>query len=144
MLLTRKSQGQSQAVNPIARAVGALAQRTVDRRTFIKGAGLGERPRAEPIRGIDAYFWIKPPGESDGVSDPKAPRYDEMCSFGHGLVRANAAPSRFDRWVKFDTLVAKPRIMCGPPASSSTRRNTLAIFSRLMSQPSQPAWAASR
>jgi cellulose 1,4-beta-cellobiosidase len=46
----------------------------------IKGAGLGERPQVEPIKGIDAYFWIKPPGESDGVSDPNQPRYDEMCS----------------------------------------------------------------
>ena len=46
----------------------------------IKGAGLGERPMAEPIRGVDAYFWIKPPGESDGVSDPTQPRYDEMCA----------------------------------------------------------------
>jgi cellulose 1,4-beta-cellobiosidase len=46
----------------------------------IKGAGLGERPRAEPIRGVDAYYWIKPPGESDGVSDPTQPRFDEMCA----------------------------------------------------------------
>jgi cellulose 1,4-beta-cellobiosidase len=45
----------------------------------VHGAGLGERPRADPIRGVDAYFWIKPPGESDGVSDPTQPRYDEMC-----------------------------------------------------------------
>ena len=46
----------------------------------VKGAGLGERPRAEPIKGVDAYFWIKPPGESDGVSDPTQPRYDDMCT----------------------------------------------------------------
>jgi cellulose 1,4-beta-cellobiosidase len=46
----------------------------------IKGAGLGERPQAEPVRGVDAYFWVKPPGESDGVSDPSQPRYDEMCA----------------------------------------------------------------
>jgi cellulose 1,4-beta-cellobiosidase len=46
----------------------------------VKGAGLGERPRVEPEPGIDAYFWIKPPGESDGVADPSAPRFDEMCA----------------------------------------------------------------
>jgi len=46
----------------------------------VKGAGLGARPVAEPIRGVDAYFWIKPPGESDGVADPTQPRYDEMCA----------------------------------------------------------------
>jgi cellulose 1,4-beta-cellobiosidase len=46
----------------------------------VRGAGLGERPRAAPQPGIDAYFWIKPPGESDGTSDATAPRYDASCS----------------------------------------------------------------
>jgi len=32
------------------------------------GAGLGERPQAAPATGIDAYVWMKPPGESDGSS----------------------------------------------------------------------------
>jgi cellulose 1,4-beta-cellobiosidase len=45
----------------------------------VHGAGLGERPRADPAPGIDAYFWVKPPGESDGSSDAKGPRFDEMC-----------------------------------------------------------------
>jgi cellulose 1,4-beta-cellobiosidase len=55
----------------------------------VKGAGLGERPRAEPQPDVDAYFWIKPPGESDGVADPSAPRYDEMCG---GPDAAKGAP----------------------------------------------------
>ncbi|GAA1031491.1 hypothetical protein GCM10009557_27000 [Virgisporangium ochraceum] len=33
------------------------------------GAGIGERPRSAPATGIDAYVWIKPPGESDGSSE---------------------------------------------------------------------------
>ncbi|MBX7265482.1 glycoside hydrolase family 6 protein [Micromonospora sp. Llam7] len=47
------------------------------------GAGLGERPTAAPEPGIDAYVWIKPPGESDGSSreipnnDGKG--FDRMC-----------------------------------------------------------------
>ena len=47
------------------------------------GAGMGERPRANPEPGIDAYVWIKPPGESDGSSreipnnDGKG--FDRMC-----------------------------------------------------------------
>jgi cellulose 1,4-beta-cellobiosidase len=45
----------------------------------VKGAGLGERPQAAAARLVDAYFWIKPPGESDGVSDPKQPRFDTAC-----------------------------------------------------------------
>src|SRR5688572_4767793 len=45
----------------------------------VKGAGLGERPRAAPAPNIDAYLWIKTPGESDGTADPKAARFDENC-----------------------------------------------------------------
>ena len=46
----------------------------------LEGAGLGERPRAAPAPKVDAYFWIKVPGESDGTSDPKAPRFDATCA----------------------------------------------------------------
>jgi cellulose 1,4-beta-cellobiosidase len=45
----------------------------------IKGAGLGERPQANPAPLLDAYFWIKPPGDSDGGANPKKPGYDENC-----------------------------------------------------------------
>ncbi|MBN1655186.1 MAG: glycoside hydrolase family 6 protein [Deltaproteobacteria bacterium] len=45
----------------------------------IKGAGLGERPRVSPAELVDAFFWIKPPGESDGTSDASAPRFDPSC-----------------------------------------------------------------
>jgi cellulose 1,4-beta-cellobiosidase len=47
------------------------------------GAGLGERPRAAPAPGIDAYVWIKPPGESDGSSEfienDEGKGFDQMC-----------------------------------------------------------------
>jgi cellulose 1,4-beta-cellobiosidase len=47
------------------------------------GAGLGERPRANPASGIDAYVWIKPPGESDGSStaipNSEGKGFDRMC-----------------------------------------------------------------
>jgi cellulose 1,4-beta-cellobiosidase len=51
------------------------------------GAGLGERPKAAPASGIDAYVWIKPPGESDGSSsliptgpdNPGGKGFDGMC-----------------------------------------------------------------
>lgn len=45
----------------------------------VKGAGLGERPRATPAPLIDAYFWIKPPGEGDGGSDSTKSGFDENC-----------------------------------------------------------------
>jgi cellulose 1,4-beta-cellobiosidase len=51
-----------------------------------QAGGIGERPRADPAPGIDAYVWVKPPGESDGTSDSSrtAPdaegrRFDVMC-----------------------------------------------------------------
>lgn len=45
----------------------------------IAKAGIGERPKAAPRPLLDAYFWVKPPGESDGVADPSATRFDENC-----------------------------------------------------------------
>ncbi len=52
----------------------------------IAGAGLGERPQVAPTSRVDAYFWIKPPGDSDGTADPAASRFDESCG------SADAAP----------------------------------------------------
>ncbi|MFI8931195.1 glycoside hydrolase family 6 protein [Streptomyces sp. NPDC053474] len=47
------------------------------------GAGLGERPKAAPEPGIDAYVWMKPPGESDGASkeipNDEGKGFDRMC-----------------------------------------------------------------
>jgi cellulose 1,4-beta-cellobiosidase len=51
------------------------------------GAGIGVRPTASTgIGGVDAFVWVKPPGESDGVSqagvvDPDDPAkgFDAMC-----------------------------------------------------------------
>ncbi len=49
----------------------------------VRGAGLGESPRANPRDGVHAYFWVKPPGESDGAADPAlanaAKPYDPAC-----------------------------------------------------------------
>jgi len=53
----------------------------------VKGAGLGERPRAAPSPLLDAYLWVKPPGESDGISDTSAARFDAVCA------SPDAAPS---------------------------------------------------
>ncbi|MBP2703081.1 glycoside hydrolase family 6 protein [Microbispora sp. RL4-1S] len=47
------------------------------------GAGMGERPKASPAAGLDAYVWIKPPGESDGASsqiaNDEGKGFDRMC-----------------------------------------------------------------
>jgi cellulose 1,4-beta-cellobiosidase len=47
------------------------------------GAGIGERPKAAPTSDLDAYVWIKPPGESDGSSEEipndEGKGFDGMC-----------------------------------------------------------------
>ncbi|AAZ54658.1 cellobiohydrolase. Glycosyl Hydrolase family 6 [Thermobifida fusca YX] len=47
------------------------------------GAGLGERPTVNPAPGVDAYVWVKPPGESDGASEEipndEGKGFDRMC-----------------------------------------------------------------
>ncbi|WP_082404302.1 glycoside hydrolase family 6 protein [Saccharothrix sp. NRRL B-16348] len=47
------------------------------------GAGIGERPKASPAAGVDAYVWAKPPGESDGASrtipNDEGKGFDRMC-----------------------------------------------------------------
>ncbi len=55
----------------------------------VKNAGVGARPAANPDASrtyLDAYFWVKGPGESDGTSDSSATtpnaegkQFDVMC-----------------------------------------------------------------
>ncbi|GAA1754942.1 glycoside hydrolase family 6 protein [Streptomonospora arabica] len=76
----------------------------IDRRIHVgnwcnqSGAGLGERPQAAPASGIDAYTWIKPPGESDGSSEEidndEGKGFDRMCDPTYeGNVRNGNNPS---------------------------------------------------
>eukprot|EP00727_Mastigamoeba_balamuthi_P008140 m51a1_g3947 putative serine palmitoyltransferase (1711) ;mRNA; r:304145-311487 len=88
----------------------------------IKGAGLGERPKANPNPSypmIDAYTWIKPPGESDGTSDSSAPRYDGKCGSVDSMTGAPQAGKWFQ--TQFEMLVnnANPAINPDMPQSSS-------------------------
>lgn len=64
----------------------------------VKGAGLGERPQASPAPGVDAYFWVKPPGDSDGASEPSSPGYDTACTGPHSAVGAPAAGAWFSAY----------------------------------------------
>jgi cellulose 1,4-beta-cellobiosidase len=62
-----------------------------------KGAGLGERPKGNPNPGsmplLDAYMWIKTPGEADGSS--QGSRADPVCARGDSLQGAPDAGSWF-------------------------------------------------
>ncbi|HJX63244.1 MAG TPA: glycoside hydrolase family 6 protein, partial [Polyangia bacterium] len=64
----------------------------------IKGAGLGERPRAAPGLFLDAYFWVKPPGESYGISDPTQPRFDAECASDESAPNAPQAGAWFQSY----------------------------------------------
>jgi cellulose 1,4-beta-cellobiosidase len=65
----------------------------------VKGAGLGERPRAAPVPAVDAYLYLKVPGESDGTSDRKAPRFDETCGRDDAKAGAPQAGLMFDAYL---------------------------------------------
>jgi cellulose 1,4-beta-cellobiosidase len=65
----------------------------------VKGAGLGERPRAAPAPHVDAYFWVKPPGESDGSSNASTPRFDAMCGGGDAAPDAPQAGEWFPSYL---------------------------------------------
>jgi cellulose 1,4-beta-cellobiosidase len=81
--------GTSSSTDPIT----YMDESRIDRRIHLgnwcnqSGAGLGERPQASPEAGVDAYVWIKPPGESDGSSElvpvgpenPDGKGFDQMC-----------------------------------------------------------------
>ena len=61
----------------------------------IANAAIGKFPQAEPLPEIDAFVWIKPPGDSDGTSDSSAQRYDYMCSSSDSLAPAPEAGAWF-------------------------------------------------
>ena len=77
-----------------------VEQSRIDRRIHVgnwcnqSGAGIGERPREAPSAGIDAYVWIKPPGESDGASmeiaNDEGKGFDRMCDPSYGGNERNA------------------------------------------------------
>jgi cellulose 1,4-beta-cellobiosidase len=80
-----------------------------------KGAGMGPPPTSNPgVAFADAFFWIKPPGESDGISTPGSPRFDPKC--GQQGVSWSGAPEAGE-WFgeSFTELVQKAK----PPLASA-------------------------
>jgi cellulose 1,4-beta-cellobiosidase len=93
--------GTSSSTDPVT----YMNESRIDRRIHIgnwcnqAGAGLGERPQASPEAGVDAYVWVKPPGESDGSSEfienDEGKGFDRMCdpTFTEGTPRNGNNPS---------------------------------------------------
>ena len=61
----------------------------------VANAGIGKAPTVNPATNVDAYVWVKPPGESDGTSDYNAPRHDAMCNNQDALTPAPEAGTWF-------------------------------------------------
>jgi len=84
----------------------------------IIGSGLGVRPTADTaFTGstlIDAVHWAKVPGESDGVSDPNAPRYDRMCSSADSVAGAPQAGQWFASYFLELCKNAQPALVVAP------------------------------
>lgn len=76
----------------------------------VKAAGIGERPRVAPAPGIDAYVWVKPPGESDGVSSSDAPRFDTSCQSNDSMLEAPQAGEWFHKHFKSLVINATPAL----------------------------------
>ncbi|MEV7194668.1 glycoside hydrolase family 6 protein [Streptomyces sp. NPDC093510] len=84
-----------------------ISQSKVDRRTHrglwcnVNGAGLGPPPQAAPADSpdshLDAFLWVKPPGESDGASkdipNDEGKRPDPMCDPDHTAPNAGGNPT---------------------------------------------------
>ncbi|GGT21821.1 glycoside hydrolase family 6 protein [Streptomyces chromofuscus] len=84
-----------------------VSQSKVDRRAHrglwcnVNGAGLGHPPQASPAghpdAHLDAFLWIKPPGESDGASEDipndEGKRPDPMCNPDYTAPNAGNNPT---------------------------------------------------
>ncbi len=94
----------------------------------LKGAGLGERPRADPAPHVDAYFWVKPPGESDGVSDPSQPRFDPFCKSPDSTPNAPQAGQWFESYFVDLVRNAVPALATTPaPKAKPVAKPTAAV-----------------
>ena len=60
----------------------------------VRNAALGAPPTAATAlpATVDAYFWVKPPGESDGCSARTCPRFDHDCASHESLGSAPGEP----------------------------------------------------
>lgn len=93
----------------------------------IRGAGAGLRSTATTSSPdmIDAYFWLKTPGESDGCSQTlptgeACPRYDSMCGSVDALGQGPGEPPAPEAGAWFDYQVKQlaENAHLGPPTPS--------------------------
>jgi len=129
------------------------------------GAGIGELPQATPAgysaSFLDAFVWIKPPGESDGASsdipNDQGKRFDRMCDptfvspkLSNQLTGATPNAPLAGQWFEdqFKTLVANayPVISGGttPPADTTAPTAPTALAAGTTTTTTVPlTWTAS-
>jgi beta-glucosidase-like glycosyl hydrolase/cellulase/cellobiase CelA1 len=83
----------------------------------IKGAGIGRRPEATPedLPGLDAVYWFKPPGESDGSDREGQFGYDPMCASEDSLTDSPRAGQWFHKQFVELAVNANPSFKDEPP-----------------------------
>lgn len=85
-------------LQPSGNALTDVQNYSLDRRSHRgnwcnQPGGLGMDPIVAPEVGIDAYLWVKKPGESDGTSNENATRFDPMCKVGGVMTSYHQANS---------------------------------------------------
>ncbi|MFE6990363.1 glycoside hydrolase family 6 protein [Streptomyces pharetrae] len=112
MVVDTSRNGWGGAARPTAESTSTVldtyvSQSKVDRRAHrglwcnVNGAGLGQPPQASPAgypdSHLDAFLWIKPPGESDGASkdipNDEGKRPDPMCNPEYSAPNAGGNPT---------------------------------------------------
>ncbi|OUM67452.1 family 6 glycoside hydrolase, partial [Piromyces sp. E2] len=83
----------------------------------IKGAGIGRRPEANPpdLPGLDAVYWFKPPGESDGSDNKSIFGYDPSCASEDSLTDSPRAGMWFHKQFVELAVNANPSFKDEPP-----------------------------
>ncbi|MET9429266.1 glycoside hydrolase family 6 protein [Streptomyces sp. NPDC003036] len=112
MVVDTSRNGWGGAARPTAESTSTVldtyvTQSKVDRRAHrglwcnVNGAGMGQPPQASPAgypdSHLDAFLWIKPPGESDGASkdipNEEGKRPDPMCNPAYTAPNAGNNPT---------------------------------------------------
>jgi cellulose 1,4-beta-cellobiosidase len=115
------------------------------------GAGIGERPQIVGTGGIDAYVWVKPPGESDGDSKDQMcdPNYGGNAQNGNSPTNALAGAPHAGQWfsAEFKMLLqnAYPPIggTTGSPSPTPSRTSASPTPSRTSASPTPSRTSAS-
>jgi len=75
------------------------------------GSGIGARPKAYPVSGmeyLDAFYWVKPYGESDGTSDESDKSFDGYCGHATAMKPAPEAGQWFQKFFEEGLMNANP------------------------------------